>query len=153
MDKLMKIRAAWLVIIIVGITAVSAVTWMAAIGLASRTGHAPSACFPDDQPGYGPNTQLTSALNASLLKVAETSSQFLAFEKMTGATPRLVTPGPGMEVGQLPGCQGAVITAFAYDFVSGGKEIAIGVNPGTKTVTESLIVPAVHWGSSYQGAA
>lgn len=141
----MKIRAAWLVVLVVGIIALSAATGMAALLLPSRTVPAPSACFPNDYPGYGPNIQLTPTLNASLLKVAETSSQFKAFEKMTGATPSLVMPGPAIEMGQLPGCQGAVITALSYNFVSGGKQIAIGVSPGTKTVTGSLIVPAVHW--------
>lgn len=146
MNRLRTSGTGWLAILIAVVIVLSSIMGVASFQPAQSSGQvAPSSsCFPDDYPGYGPDAQLTTTLNASMLKAAETSSQFLAFENMTGGTPILVTPGPAMEVGQTPGCQGAIIAAFTYNFISGGKQIAIGVNPATKTVVRSSIAPAVH---------
>jgi hypothetical protein len=88
------------------------------------------------------STQFTPTLDARLLLVALSSSQYETFARANGV-PSLVLGGPAMEVGQDPGCQGAVVTAFAYNFVAGGEQIAIGVSPVTGTVVATVTVPAL----------
>jgi len=56
--------------------------------------------------GLAQQSPLSPTMNASLLHVAESSSQYEAFTRKTGATPSLVPGGPAMEHSTKTTCAG-----------------------------------------------
>ncbi len=114
-------------------------------------------CFQNINGALAQQTALSPGTATQLLKVAETSSQYQAFAQ-AGETVSLVSASPAIEYGMATGCAGITVEAYTFSFISGGKELSIGVDPSTMSVVRTLIVPAVSWGgalnsSSYLGDA
>jgi hypothetical protein len=109
-------------------------------------------CFQNINSALALETELNPDVATRLLQVAETSSQYRAFAR-AGETVSLVSASPAMEYGTAPGCTGITIEAYTFSFVSGGKELSIGVDPSTMSVVRALIVPAVSWGGTLNSSA
>lgn len=102
------------------------------------------ACFQNINGAMARQT-LSSDQAAHLLNVAENSKQYRTFAQAEGDVSP-VSGGPAIVYHTAAGCAGIVIQAYDFSFVSGGKELTIGVDPNTQQVEGSMIVPAVTWG-------
>jgi hypothetical protein len=92
----------------------------------------------------GAQQALSAAEEAKMLQAAESSSQYQAFANGANIPP--VAGPPAMQYRTAAGCSGIVVVAYTFSFVSGEKELSIGVDPNTLRVVGSLTVPAVSWG-------
>jgi hypothetical protein len=116
-----------------------------------------NTCFQNVNSALALETELNPDEATRLLQVTETSRQYQAFAQAE-ETVSLVSASPAMEYRTAPGCAGITVEAYTFSFVSGGKELSVGVDPSTMSVVRTLVVPAVSWGgglnsSGYRGDA
>jgi len=95
----------------------------------------------------GAQQALSPAEAARLLQAAENSSQYREFAHGANIPP--VAEGPAIEYRAAAGCSGIIVVAYSFSFVSGGKELSVGVDPSTLRVVGTLVVPAVTWGGGH----
>lgn len=108
-----------------------------------------ASCFQNINRAIAQLPPISSDRVTQLIKVAESSAQYETFAGATGGLPSLVGSTPTLEYHTLPGCAGITIEAYTFSFISGGKELSIGVDPAATSIRGSLIVPAVSWGVQY----
>jgi hypothetical protein len=107
------------------------------------------SCFQNINVAVAEQSFLTAELNASMLQVAESSSQYAAFVQQTGATPSLVIGGPDMEYATQDDCSVLNVEAFSYSFTAAGQEFSISVSPSTLAVVgRTLEGSAVSFGAA-----
>jgi hypothetical protein len=102
----------------------------------------------------------TPQQNASMLAVAENSSQYATFVQDIGTAPSLADGGPVMEFSTNPDCSELYVTAFTYclaaksadgTFPQGEPELCISVSPAMMTVNGCMVQPTVDFGGGGGG--
>jgi hypothetical protein len=144
--------AAILALLTLSLAAAAALTSSSPAALSLPPTTDSETCFQNINSALAQQTELKPDVASRLLQVAETSSQHQAFAQ-AGETVSLVSASPAMEYGTAPGCAGITIEAYTFSFVSGGKELSIGVDPSTMSVVRILLVPAVSWGGALNSSA